>query len=172
MLSKFLNSLPSSSNHNTNSTDKTGKIEESSPLYYEQMNDALIAEAQEKLLLEGGKLAELTLSSSCEAAEGAEEGDTFPEDHSHLRPAHHLLLDQTDRQSVAHSTASTFSPAEVKQRLAREGAKRAQRERSRFHPKAVKGDANAARRRKQNDQALANEDLAGYLHGGGGGGGW
>ncbi|XP_017461907.1 PREDICTED: serine/threonine-protein kinase RIO2-like, partial [Rhagoletis zephyria] len=76
MLSKFLNSLPSSSNHNTNSTDKTGKIEESSPpLYYEQMNDALIAEAQEKLLLEGGKLAELTLSRE------AEERDTFPEDH-------------------------------------------------------------------------------------------
>lgn len=173
ILSKFFRSLPS---HSTpcNTTSDDQDLSEEPMLYYEQMNDELIKEAQEKLQLEG-KLTELTLSKIDEQNEN--DADIVAIERQPLTGGVHLTRAtlerqvediEMDRQSIAYSTASTFSPAEVKSKLCREKKKRDLTEKSRIRPKNIKGDANALRRRKQNDQSLANEDLHGYLEGGAG----
>lgn len=165
MLSKFFNSLPNSTPSNNN-TDQ--EVSQEAQLYYEQMNDELIKEAQEKLQLEG-KLTELTLSNIAEQNEN--DADVINVENEPLTGGVNQARPkeiEMDRQSVAYSTASTFSPAEVKSKLCREKKKRDLTEKSRIRPKNIKGDANALRRRKQNDQSLANEDLHGYLEGGAG----
>lgn len=157
LLSKFFNSLP------------TGNPV-SEELYYEQMNEELIKEAQKKVMLEG-KLNALQLSN---IEEQTEDDENAPLNVNTLHggvlcSTSVAPLDQFDRKSVlshAYSTASTFSPQEVKSRLVSEKKKRDTREKSKVNPKNIKGDANALRRRKQNDQALANEDLKGYQDGG------
>ncbi|KAJ6218435.1 hypothetical protein RDWZM_009592 [Blomia tropicalis] len=145
MMSKFLNSLP---NHTIDDNNEQ-------PLY-EQMTDELIKEAQEKVMIEG-KFLHLNISESNEN----DEQDTVP-------PM--VDTDSFDHKSVhtyAQSTASTFSPMEIKSRLVKERKKRESRDRMKVNTKNIKGDANALRRRKKNDQALANEDLQGYLNDGG-----
>lgn len=158
LLSKFFNSLP------------TGNPV-SEELYYEQMNEELIKQAQKKVMLEG-KLNALQLSNIEEQTEDDENvllnGSTL---HGGVLCSASVAppLDQFDRKSVlshAYSTASTFSPQEVKSRLVSEKKKRDTREKTKVNPKNIKGDANALRRRKQNDQSLANEDLKGYQEGG------
>jgi len=151
LLSKFLNSLP---------TDLPTNDE----LYYEQMNDERIKEAQEKIQLDS-KMHLLKLSNEqYENDENVEVVSICKQiETDQLTP----LADQFDRRSMnshAISTASTFSPHEVKSRLMREKKKRDVREKTKVNPKNIKGDANALRRKKKNDQALANEDLKGYMN--------
>ena len=160
LLSKFLNSL------------STSNPVDSSELYYENINEDAIKEAQEKVMLEG-KLSQLKLSNIDEEHENDENALANAVLHGgvaqHSCANEHIIIphnDQFDRQSVrsaAYSTASTFSPQEVKSRLMREHKKREIHEKMKVNPKNVKGDANALRRRKQNDQALAVEDMQGYM---------
>lgn len=145
IMSKYFNSLP-----------------KNDEFYYQQMDKQLelVTEAQEKVKLEA-KLHGLVLD---ENNENVEEEDNVPEliDTAQLPP----LNDQFDSASIhsnAMSTASTISPHEVKSRLLREYKKREIRQKMKVNPKNIKGDANALRRKKKNDQALANEDLKGYL---------
>ena len=155
ILSKFLNSL---------STNTTSFSEE---LYYEQLNDQLIKEAQDKVLIEN-KLLSLSLDNIDEE----KQIDENSENTSNQSTALHCIpplqsLDQFDLQSVhskAYSSSSTFSPHEVKSRLMNEKKKRELRQRMKVNVKNIKGDANALKRKKKNDQVLANEDLKGYLN--------
>lgn len=141
ILSKFLNSLPNVVN--SNEGEMAGCID--------SIDEKLAQEAEEKILLEKQKM-ENNLNQ-CQVL--VEESDVNTEDKD----------DQKSVQSYAYSTASTFSPLEVKSRLIREKKKRELREKMRVNPKNVKGDANAIHRRKKNDQALANEDLKAYTSG-------
>lgn len=154
IMSKFFSSLPVG-NANVPPT--------SDDLYYEQPNEKLLQEAEDKVKLEK-KMQNLQLTSIDENEPADFDTDPVPQLVTSLNAAD----DHGDRQSVhshAYSTASTFSPMEVKARLQRERKKREMAQRNKFNPKNVKGDANALLRRKKNDQALANEDLNAYKDG-------
>lgn len=150
IMSKFFNSLPAAQASNPPTSDD---------LYYGQPNEKLLQEAEDKVKLEQ-KMQNLQLTQINEDQSADFEVDPVPQLVTSLNPDEHA-----DKQSVyshAFSTASTFSPIEVKTRLLRERKKREMSERNKFNPKNVKGDANAIRRRKKNDQALATEDLHAY----------
>lgn len=127
-------------------------------LYYQQPNDQLIREAQEKVDLEN----KLRLFNINEQDENDENVVAVNDSEASPPPLFASKVnDDLDRQSV-YSTASTFSKQEVKSRLTREKKKRDAQDRMKLNPKNIKGSDNAIRRRKKTDQSLANEDLVSY----------
>lgn len=145
ILSKFLNSLP---NHNDVVNDEQCFHED------QILNEKKAQLAEEKITLEK-QMLELKLENTDENMPNNEQNPITDNEQ----------FDQQSVHSYAYSTASTFSPHEVKSRLIREKKKREMRDRMKVNPKNIKGDANAIMRRKKNDQSVANEDLKAYISG-------